>query len=555
MKKIHQLSPDIIAKIAAGEVIERPAFAVKELIDNAVDSGASFIKINIDKAGLERITVTDNGGGMSKDDIAECFKPHTTSKIKVLDDLNHIFTLGFRGEALSSIAAISDLIIKSRTTKDTQGNLVELQRGKLKDILPIGIPSGTTIMVDNLFYSVPARKKFLKSDQTEFRHILDIVIGSVLAYPKIRFSLTHNNKLIFDLPPQDILKRIKTLLGDSTFNYLLPLNYKDSYVRISGFISTPQITTQTQSKNFIFINQRKVTDKLISLAVKESYGNLIEPNVYPVFILFLSLPYEIVDVNVHPRKEQVSFVDARLVFDAVNKAVSQTLAKNNLTFRNLIHSNSAMTKSFAGVLLKNAVLPKEDIGQIIKSSDIIQVHNTYLITQTRHGILVIDQHAAHERILYEEFCQAFQKHKKEIFHLPTSIILDLSLSEGELLEENIDVLKDLGFEIEKFKENLFKVYAIPLLFKDRDCQKLVMEILDDIMQNKDPKKVDEQSNRMIEYLACRAAIKAGDKLTKQECKDLLEKLEKTKSNYTCPHGRPVKIEMTVYELSKYFKRV
>ncbi len=568
MSKIHHLPPHIIAKIAAGEVIERPAYAVKELIENAIDAKAAYITVQIEEAGLRKIVVTDNGEGMSKEDIQECFKPHTTSKISDEENLVGITSLGFRGEALSSIAAISTMTIKSRTENESSGSLVSLKNGNIEKISPIGMPVGTSITVDNLFHNVPVRKKFLKTPTTEFRHILEIIMHYAISFPNTRFFLSHNKKIIVDLPKnQNLLERIRMLLGNDVFAHLLPLRYEESYVTISGFISKPQITTYVTNKHFIFINQRKVTDKLITTAIKEAYGNLLETTAYPIFILFLTMPYEMVDVNVHPRKEQVSFVDNKIIFDAVRKAVRETLQKKNITFSNMnwlidetsnkLSLHDGNTRSYAGKLLKNLVLPSvENETTIIKSSDIVQLHNLFLITQTSTGFIFIDQHAAHERILFEKFSEEFkkQKNKNNVYHLSNPITFDVSFSDNEVLSENIKLFETLGFIIEHFQGNTFKINAVPNLFQDRNPVTLIKELLDDLVQEKQTKSIDQASHRMLAYLACRSAIKAGDKITKSRAKELLEDLEKTPNNAICPHGRPTKIEMSLKEVNRMFKR-
>ncbi|HEX8932284.1 MAG TPA: DNA mismatch repair endonuclease MutL, partial [Patescibacteria group bacterium] len=332
-KNILPLTPEIISKIAAGEVIERPAFAVKELVENSIDAKADKISIVLEQSGLKKIMVTDNGIGMSKEDLLESFKLHTTSKLFSLDDLEKIKSLGFRGEALASIAAISKLTLQSRVGHRPNGTKIELVDGQIKDIAPIGMPPGTVVTVNNLFYSVPARKKFLKTPPTEFRHILQVLTNLVFANPQIHFYLVHNKKIIFDLPKtKDPLERIKFFLGNNIFINLLPVQYQNDFIAISGFVSKPHLPISLNNKHYFFINNRGVTNQLIEQAGKEGYGTLLPAKAKPVLILFLSIPYELVDVNVHPRKEQVHFANQQLVYDAVEKAVRETLTKNNLTF-------------------------------------------------------------------------------------------------------------------------------------------------------------------------------------------------------------------------------
>jgi DNA mismatch repair protein MutL len=563
MGKIRALPTEVVSKIAAGEVIERPAYALKELLENAIDAGASDIRIEIEDSGLKKISVTDNGEGMDRQDLEICFLPHTTSKLPG-DNLSSISTMGFRGEALSSIAAISELKIISRQKTKALGHCIETYKGKITSTSPTGAPAGTVVLVKNLFANVPARKKFLKNPRTEFRHLLEIVTQSALAYPEIRFELIHNGKQIFDLSQnQGIQPRIKLLLGPSVYENLIPLNFEDSYLKISGFICKPQVTTAINSRQYIFVNKRRVLDSLISSAVKEGFSGLLEPNSQPVFVLSIETPKETIDVNVHPRKEQIKFLDQQYIFEMVQKAVRQTLTENNLTFYNLSCLDSSAdktgkTNSYLGQLLKDEVLPAQDkdIGTIDLSKEVIQIHNLYLLCQTKGGVLILDQHAAHERVLFEEFKLAFQKHKqkRQGYELPKAILLDLSPSDTQAVLENLNFFEKMGFRLEQFGDTTFKIEAVPMIFKDWDWGTFIKETLEEILQNGKPKDIDRHSHKMLSYLACRSAIKAGDHLTKKEIKDLIKKLAPLDLAYTCPHGRPLKIEIPLSQLDKLFKR-
>lgn len=562
--QIRKLPQDVIAKIAAGEVIERPAYAVKELIENAIDAHATRIVIHIEEGGLKKITVTDDGSGMVREDLMEAFKLHTTSKLTTIDELTHIASLGFRGEALASIAAISNLHIQSRPKTAVSGYFVDVHEGKVVDSGQIGMPEGTTVTVSRLFHSVPARKKFLKSQQTEFRHILGIVSKIALAHPEIYFSLNHNTKKIFDLPKIDnLVERLQTILGSEIASHLLPVLYQDQYLSITGFIATPQQTSHGINKQFFFVNGRSITDKLFSSVVKDAYGTLIMSKSQPVFLLSLSLPFEHVDVNVHPRKERVRFIDTTTLSDVLFKAITQTLTENNLTFYDekpfgIALGDADLTKSYTGRVLKENIKPWDiRINDVVKSNEIItQLHNVYLVTQTKFGMALVDQHAAHERILYEQFLQEFktqQKNRKQV-QLAKSVLIDLSFSDSQLLQEYLHLFGDIGFTVEHFRDNAFLITAVPVLFQDRDVAKLLSELLADLLEEKHPKDVDQVSQRILAFLACRSSVKAGEKLSKKQAKELVEKLEKTKNNATCPHGRPTKIIIDINQLHKMFKR-
>lgn len=562
MRKIYQLPHHVVSKIAAGEVIERPVFAVKELVENSLDAGATSIIVHIEDSGLKRITVIDNGEGMELEDLKESFKSHTTSKIAKTEDLSHIKTLGFRGEALASIAAISRVTINSRISSQTAGTSIYIKDATIEKISPIGMPIGTTIIVEQLFHSLPVRKKFLGSPRTEFRHIIDIMTNYALSYPKIHFHLTHNKRTIFDLSATtEPLQRIEKLLGRDVYSQLLPLSYTTSYISISGFLAKPSLATRIPNKQFLFINNRSVADKGISLTIKSAYGVLLPNTFYPVSILYFTLPYEMVDVNVHPRKEHVKFADTTLLYKSLTQAVKQTLSDYDLIYSSnaqslFLNDSTRSTDSYTGRLLKEKKLPWE-LSQKIETniSKILQLRNMYIFIATDNGFFLIDQHAAHERILYQQLLIEFQNEekKKNNFHFHKPGMFDLSLSETELLQENLDLLKEFGWEIEHFKGTTFIITALPVLFQDRDYVALLREIIEDFRENK-KQEIDTLSRKIIAYLACHAAVKAGDNLSKKQMKELIEQLEKTPNNSTCPHGRPTKIFVDGEKIDTLFKR-
>lgn len=500
---------------------------------------------------------------MSKEDLEICFLPHTTSKLKKEEELIGIKTLGFRGEALSSIAAISYLTIKSKMKRAVAGTEIKINNGKIENISLVGMPQGTEVTVKHLFHSIPARKKFLKSEKTEFRHITDIVTAFALMHPSIHFVFTHNKKIIFDLPKKsNVLERLKLLVGEQFYENIIPFKFEEGYIHLSGFLGKPNIASKQNQKQFVFVNKRNVTDKLISLAVRESYGTLLSAVNTPVFLLNISIPHEIVDVNVHPRKDQISYINPNAVFNAVRLAVTESLKENNLNFQ-LAHykrevGRSGETTSFAGQLLKDTILPWNSslLGKIQKNAPVVQVHNNYILTIIDTGIFLVDQHAAHERILYEKFLKAFHttKKKKERILLPKPIPLHLSLGDVLLLEEYVGEFTALGFEIEPFHKNTVIIRAIPSVFKGRNITKIVQDMLGDLSENSQIKNIDLRTQRMLAFLSCRAAIKKGDNLTSQESKELLRQLDKTPNKETCPHGRPTRVDISLREIDKIFKR-
>jgi DNA mismatch repair protein MutL len=543
MKKIHVLPERVVSHIAAGEVIERPCYAVKELVENAIDAGADSIHIEIEESGLQKIVVTDNGEGMDPEDLSISFKPHTTSKIKSEHDLSSVKTLGFRGEALASIAAISTMNIKSRDENHPSGFSISLKHGEIIDSNPVGMPVGTSVTVEHLFSPVPARKKFLKSARTEFRLIVEIVSRLALAHPHIHFFLSHNGRQVFDFPKdQSYTERASVVFGPSFFQHLIPVHAEDSYVKISGFISKPQLTTKSGAKHFLVVNNRHIVDDTVSKAVKEAYGTLLDPHSYPVYLLYISIPHEVVDVNIHPRKEKVGFTDKTFLNESLVKSVSETLSNNNLLFQQMLHdADKRSTQTFTGLLLKDVVEPwnVRDAGAVVGNS-VTQIHNLYIIAPTKRGILCVDQHAAHERILYEQFKNAFGQKQKEQkkYPLRKSIAIDLTLPEAELLAEHMPLFEEMGFVIEVFKDSTFVLREVPLLFQDRDYKSLIVEILENLAEEHGARNVDSFSEKILKYLACRAGI--GGRCHSGTCPhphDLVPQIRMGASRQTAQVGR------------------
>lgn len=562
MKKIHRLPPPLVAKIAAGEVIERPAYAVKELIENAIDAQATFIEVQIEESGLRRITVTDNGVGMSREDLEICFLPHTTSKLRPDDDLTAIRSLGFRGEALSAIAAVSHMTIITRTPKDIGGRIIQIRGGIVEDSAPIGAPIGTSVTAEGLFYSVPARKKFLKSAPTELRHITEIVSHFALMYPQVQFQLKHNRKSLFDLPTAgETAERIRVMLGTSFYEHLLPLSHEEGTVTLRGFIGKPQIASKLNQKQYIFVNNRSVTDRMVQLAVREAFGSLLPSAATPVFILHLTLPHEAVDVNIHPRKEKVTFLNSDLVFQAIKLAVTKTLQEHNITFQlaKFQQETSARlgeTRSPAATTLKETVLPwhRTDAIKISPQATVTQLHQTYIVTADEQHIYFIDQHAAHERILFETFRQQFHEKKQEKQVLTAPVTLSLGTGEKQLLKEYAEQFAELHIGFTLREDGEVSITTIPAVFHGRNIERILKDMLADLAETGTIGAADEPSSRMLKFLSCRAAVKAGDVLTETQMRDLVQKLEQCTEKTTCPHGRPTTISLPLKELHHEFHR-
>ena len=553
MNKIHALSLEMVSKIAAGEVIERPSYAVKELIENAIDAGATEIKVYLEDAGLKKILVVDNGEGMTEDDVKESWKPHTTSKIHDEYELHSIKSLGFRGEALSSLAAVSTLTVQSRKLDTPTGFSVTIQNGKLTHSTPVGMPIGTSILVEQLFSSLPGRKKFLKSISVELRQSVDVVNRFALAYSHIRFVLSHEKKTLIDYPQTtSSADRIESVVTSDTSSFFIPITKNESYIKLHGFVAKPQMNATTQHKQYLFVNARDVTDKRIAMAVKEAYGTMLESTAYPLFVLFITLPYEMVDVNVHPRKEQVQFVDNKFVSQTVKQMVRELLEEHNLTFENLSWKRAGvgLANSYAGKVLKKTVLDAESFSGDQKVT-FLQFFKQYIVVCSKTDLFLVDQHAAHERILFEKLKMEFIKQRESniSYRLPTPVALTLTAASHLVLEAYVDLLTNMGFKFQKAS-----ITHVPLLFQDRDPLELMTQLLDDLSINDSMKSIDNASEEMLAFLACRAAVKAGDILTNEQMKTILIDLGITPNSATCPHGRPTRIAMSIDQLNTMFKR-
>lgn len=565
MPTIRILPRQLIAQISAGEVVERPASAVKELVENSLDAGATQIAITLEDAGTKKIVVTDNGHGMNRENIALAAMEHATSKIADADDLLHIGTFGFRGEALSSIAAVSRLTIVSKTAIEKIGSQIIAENGVIGIPTPAGSPIGTTVIVETLFAHTPARKKYLKTLPTEMRHIMEVITLAAIAHPEVSFTLTHNGKRTHEFPIEPTREaRIRAVLGNDIADYLVPVSRTSPHLGIEGFVGKPQIANMRKDMQYVFINGRPVMHTLVSDAVKAAYGSLIEPKAHPVYVLFLTLPLESVDVNIHPRKETVDFKNGRAVAEVITRTVERILTKNDLTYTIRDASETMLTlhdrsmDGYTASTLKQVVTPW-NVNQTTheREVEILQIHNLYLLTETSSGLLLVDQHAAHERILYEQFKQGFNdaRGKQQTYSLPEAVVFDLPVHTHAVLEDYLPTLITLGFDIEPFGNRSCKVRSVPLLFKGRDIALLMREVINCLQSEIPDASLDTMTERTLAFLACRSAIKAGDYLAPHERKNLLEKLATCTTSYTCPHGRPTHIEVSKAELHRMFKRI
>ena len=578
MKPILSLPEDLRNKISAGEVIERPASVVKELLENSIDAGATEITVVVEKGGHQLIQVRDNGHGITADGLAQAFLRYTTSKISKVDDLFKIRTLGFRGEALASIASVSEINVSS-SVDESAGYQMDLVNGvtdAIKAAPPIG---GTEITVRNLFYNTPARKKFLKSATIEFRKIVKMLRRFGLEFPEVSFKLVHNDKTILNLTPENLEERIIALTDPSYRDQLLPVNMIKGDYNISGFVGTLNLVRGRPGEQYLFVNRRFIQNRLLNSAVYSAYESLVKRGEYPFSLLNLVLPPDQLDVNVHPRKIEVRFTDEWRIYHVVKSAVREALASilatipsfeqhvgQMVTFGKEIDPNQRQEplwftpakQSESGADLQRAkeyvsnLADQKEEATAIEGSIMWQVHDKYIISQINSGLVIIDQHVAHERVLFEDALLAFDSTPLSAQTLLFSEILEFSTDEYSVLLDILPYLEKLGFRMKENGQNKILLEAIPSDMGWGNENSVIRDIIDHYVANR------EKSSSYVENLAasfaCHAAVKAGDSLTIEEMQVLVNRLFATKHPYYCPHGRPIIVQLSLEELDQRFER-
>ena len=581
MGKIQILDEASINKIAAGEVIERPASVVKELVENSIDAGADTIRIEVTKSGKGSIRITDNGCGMSKDDAALSYVKHATSKIRKIEDIETVSTMGFRGEALSSISAIANVEIITKTKDELSGTKVIIQGGKLISIAETGAPDGTTIIVNDLFYNTPVRKKYLKSDAVELTHIIDIVSRIAPGHNNISFSLFNNGKELLRSPAAELQDTIVHIYGQEIAREMLPVNLESAIVRITGFVSRPSLTRGSLDYQSFYINDRNINSRAIGFALRDAYGTLMPRGRFPIAVLKIYVDPREVDVNVHPTKNQVRLDHERDICDLVTQAVKNALSHKDLIpdikipMQQLLYETPAAgsfdvkeTVSDFRPSVKDterrlrqserASMEKENIGAAeigIEMPDVKvlgQVDSLYILAETKNGLMIIDQHAAHERIFFDLIRESKRDDSQELI-VPINIELDPR--ERLLIKDTIPYLEEFGFRISEFGHDSFAVTAVPIVLGKLEDPGMVHDIISDILCEGKVKEETGIFERVTKSIACRSAIKAGADCSSSQMESLIKQLFKTQNPYTCPHGRPTMVSFNRQELDKLFKRV
>jgi len=531
--KIKVLPSNTISQIAAGEVIDRPASCVKELLENSIDAGAKKIDIEIKSAGKSLIRVRDNGSGMNKEDIINSVKRHATSKINAIEDLERIKSYGFRGEALASIASVSKLSIISRTSDDQVGTRIFFDKGKAINIDEVASEIGTTVYVERLFYNLPVRFKFLKSDVSEYRAILQEIFHSALPNPHIEYSVKSDNRNVINLPATDNIKeRIFQIIDSSYESKFIPINYDDEKYHIKGFITKPEININSNNYREIFINGRYVSNRTVAKAIISGYGETYTKS-RPGYYLFIELPQNEIDVNIHPKKLEVKFQDEKHIFSLIYHTIQEAIHSGNgvITVKDRINIENNSFKYNQSPETNNSISLFSDTEEYkaeqqksftfedrINKSKFWQFHDTYVLTETQTALLIIDQHAAHERIIYEQLQkEELSKSQKLLF----PIVINLAADKIAFIDSIVPSI------IKKITKDMF------------------MEIVEGVKSEKGTNKFDN----IIKTIACKAAIKANQKLSYNEMEELVANLFKCKVPYYCPHGRPTMIKITLDEIA------
>ena len=592
-RRIQELPASLVNRIAAGEVIERPAAVVKELVENAIDAGATQVTVEAEDGGRGLIRVIDDGSGIPAEDLPLAFASHATSKLWCDEDLFRITTMGFRGEALASIGSVSQARILSRTPGSDAAYEIFNRGGAIGGAQAAAGSVGTTVEVRNLFYNTPARRKFIKGSGTEFGHISEMLLRLALPHPSISFKLLHNGRVAADLPATTEQERLLAAWPDEFHEQRLPLNARDAEQRLRGIIGLPELARPTAKYQYIYLNGRAIRDRFIQHALREAYRGLTEPGRHPAAILLLEVPPQDVDVNVHPTKAEVRFRDGGRVHGLVLSAVREVLLGNDLSpaavpFRSENDSPRLEMRQKLAAFFRHipselaaptappAVLPaplevmgrgREEISESPrpmvsgeagagppKPQAAIQLHNSYLVAQSEDGLIIIDQHALHERIMYEELLGRLGRGPLESQRLLLPQPVNVSGGQAALLEQIQPLLGRLGIEVTPFGPGVVAVQAFPSFLEKLDPAQFVREVLERGEQELLDLHDEELLHEVLDMMACKAAVKAGDPLSAAEIETLLARRELLDRASNCPHGRPTTLRLTLRDLEKQFKR-
>jgi DNA mismatch repair protein MutL len=588
MGKIHVLPEHVANKIAAGEVVERPASIVKELVENSLDAGADQIEIAVKHGGKSLIRVSDNGSGMTAEDAQLAFLRHATSKIEKAEDLERIVSFGFRGEALPSIAAVSRFSLQTRTVDASTGTELVVEGGSLVKAKECSAAAGTVIEVRDLFFNTPARRKFLKQDMTEFGHIQDVLTCLALANLHVRFVLNSDGKTILDLlPTKELSVRAAAIFGEDWAGQTLPLQNEIPHAKLSGLIGKPSLASGNRTQQFFFINKRWVKAYGLSHGLQAGYHGLLMQHQFPSAILFLDLNPQYVDVNVHPTKQQVRLSHEGIIKSMIEKTVAAALQESGDLVPSMREKGERFSAPFEGTRFQEPSFGFEErmisqdaplkvaeavvsdgmthkveafqpleIGKGLRITRVLgQVHRTYILAETEEGYVIVDQHAAHERVMFEALMKNFESRQPARQGLLMEEVLELLPRQVEVLKKGLPFLTKLGFEIETFGEKSFVVRALPAILKDENPLTLLRQFVDEREAGKSQTRLKGAQEDIAAMIACkRRSVKAADPLTLAAMQGLLEQLTRCKNPFNCPHGRPSIMKYSLMDLEKQFKR-
>jgi DNA mismatch repair protein MutL len=604
MPRIKPLPPELINQIAAGEVIERPSSVVKELVENSLDAGAARIEVDIELGGARLIRVRDDGDGIAADDLPLAVASHATSKIGSFDDLEHVASMGFRGEALASMSSVARFAMTSRLRGSDNAFRIEVDSGRLQAARPAQHPQGTSVEVRDLFYNVPARRKFLRAERTEFAHIDDLLKSLALARSAVEFRLSHNGKSVrvwkAARDEQAMLMRVAEVLGEEFPQQSLRIDHATAGMRLSGWVGLPTASRAQADAQYFYVNGRLVRDRVVAHAVRQAYADVLFHGRHPTFVLYLELDPVGVDVNVHPAKSEVRFREQRLVHDflfrTLHEALAETRAGQNAPIENAAWANAPVQMasvapaqnsyatgwqgSFAqsrlqlgvreeplagyAALLGDVVSTQQDVLQPLPPANdgdapplgyaIAQLKTIYILAENAHGLILVDMHAAHERITYEKLKtgRACSNLRSQILLVPLSVAV--SAKEAAAAEEHAEALAEWGLELSRSGPSAVVVRRIPALLEGADVAELSRNVLSELAQHGSSRQLQELENELLSTMACHGSVRAGRRLSLPEMNALLRDMEATERSGQCNHGRPTWVQLNMSELDKLFLR-
>ena len=601
MSKIRVLADHVANQIAAGEVVERPASVAKELVENSIDAGATRITIEIEAGGRRLLKVSDDGEGMVRDDAILAFERHATSKLHTAEDLISIGTLGFRGEALASIASVAKVELITSTAGASAGTRVLIEGGRMRDVKDAAHPRGTTIAVRDLFFNVPARRKFLRSEATETFHLTNLVTHYALAHPEIAFAFVNNGRdVVRAVPAKDLRERAYQIFGEEFLENLLPVDGGDTLVaRVTGFVSAPRDRRTSRDSQYLFVNRRFVRDRMIGRSLSEGYRSILPHGVYPAALLFIETPLEEVDVNVHPAKTEVRFRRSAAVADAVREAIRDALARNEyvpqipqITQTQVASAAVSFTQPPPQPRIEFAPLPSgdeiaRDIEEMIRSSSFVkspsplpplnsaerlvrevtpetlstnihplgQLEESFIIATDDEGLLLIDQHVAHERVLFDKYRALESERHPESQQLLVPETFDLTPAQAAVFDQLAPELETYGFELMRLSGRTVAIRAVPADLPAGEARNMLSELLETVDPEKKTSAHETLKDEIAASLACHAAIKVNMTLTPEKMRWLIDRLLQTSSPTTCPHGRPVILRLKMRDILKGFHRI